>query len=363
MNDENYMYITVEMACSINGLIATENGNEDFLSNRNYQIMLEFLKEYDCLVWGNTTFKNVVSWGNNYIEDLKNITVVVFSKEENVSMYDNVIYCNSLEHFYDICSEKGLNKIFVSGGATTNTLFLKNNLVKNIIINYNPYVLNNGINLFQGDYFEQELELDKIVNEQDGIVQVWYNVKEKKQMAKEYFDLLDENGNKTGKIKLRSEVHRDGDWHKAVHIWIINDKGEILLQRRCATKDSNPNMLDISSAGHLSAGDDSLSGALRELKEELNIDIEDKELQFVKTLKRSSKYSDTFINNEFDDLYILKTNKKIEDMEFQKEEISEIFFIPYKQFKEMISNKQPDLLMHDDEFEILFNMFDKEFDK
>lgn len=182
-------------------------------------------------------------------------------------------------------------------------------------------------------------------------------------MEKEYFDLLDEDGNKIGKTKLRSEVHRDGDWHKAVHIWIINDKGEILLQRRCATKDSNPNMLDISSAGHLSAGDDSLSGALRELKEELNIDIEDKELQFIKTLKRSSKYSDTFINNEFDDLYILKTNKKIEDMEFQKEEISEIFFVSYKQFKEMISNKQADLLMHDDEFEILFNMFDKEFDK
>ena len=88
-------------------------------------------------------------------------------------------------------------------------------------------------------------------------------------MSKEYFDILDENGNKTGKTKLRSEVHRDGDWHKAVHIWIINDNGNILLQRRCATKDSNPNMLDISSAGHLTAGDDSLSGAIRELKEEL----------------------------------------------------------------------------------------------
>lgn len=65
------------------------------------------------------------------------------------------------------------------------------------------------------------------------------------KMVKEYFDLLDENGNKTGNIKLRSEVHRDGDWHKAVHIWIINDEGEILLQRRCATKESYPNMLDI----------------------------------------------------------------------------------------------------------------------
>lgn len=179
----------------------------------------------------------------------------------------------------------------------------------------------------------------------------------------ELIDILDENGNKTGKIKLRTEVHRDGDWHKAVHIWIINNKGDVLLQRRCATKDSNPNMLDISSAGHLSAGDDSLLGAIRKLKEELNLDVNKEDLQFIKTLKRSSKYTSTFINNEFDDLYILRTDKTINDMEFQEDEISEIFFVPYKKFKEMVINKQPDLLIHNEEFDILFNMFDSEFDK
>ena len=182
-------------------------------------------------------------------------------------------------------------------------------------------------------------------------------------MKKEFFDVLDENGNKTSKTKLRSEVHRDGDWHKAVHIWIINNNGDVLLQRRCATKDSNPNMLDISSAGHLSAGDDSLTGAIRELKEELNLDVNKEDLKLIKTLKRSSKYTETFINNEFDDLYILRTNKKLEDMKYQEEEISEIMFVPYKEFKKMVQNRQPDLLRHDDEFEILFNLFDNEFDK
>lgn len=177
----------------------------------------------------------------------------------------------------------------------------------------------------------------------------------------EYFDILDQNGKLTGEKKLRSDVHRDGDWHKAIHIWIINQNGEILLQRRCATKDSNPNMLDISCAGHLSSGDNSLDGALRELKEELNIDIQASELVYIKTLKRSSRYTTTFINNEFDDLYILRTTLKIDDMKFQKEEISEIFYVPYNKFKEMVKNKQADLLMHTEEFEILFNMFDKEF--
>lgn len=158
----------------------------------------------------------------------------------------------------------------------------------------------------------------------------------------------------------KGTFYRDGDWHKAVHIWIINDKGEILLQRRCETKDSNPNMLDISCAGHLTAGDDSLSGAIRELKEELNLDVEQEELQFIKTLKNSSKYTETFINNEFDDMYILRTTKGISDMKIQEEEVSEIFFVPYKKFKEMVNNKQPDLLMHTEEFGILFDMFDKE---
>ncbi len=174
-------------------------------------------------------------------------------------------------------------------------------------------------------------------------------------MSQEYFDLLDEYGNKIGKTKLRSEVHRDGDWHKGVHIWVINNNNDILLQRRCATKDSNPNMLDISSAGHLQVGDSSLDAAIRELKEELNLDVTKDELIFIKTIKNSLKYTETFINNEFDDVYILRTDKKIEDMKYQVEEISEIVYVPYATFKEMVNNRQPDLLIRNKDFEVLLN--------
>ena len=50
-------------------------------------------------------------------------------------------------------------------------------------------------------------------------------------------------------------------------------------------------------------------------------------------------------------------------MKYQEEEISEIFFVPYKEFKNMVKNRKEDLLRHEEEFEILFNLFDKEFDK
>ncbi len=173
------MEVTIEMAASINGLIATEEGSEDFLSDRNYQIMLDFLKEQDCLVYGNTTFKNVIFWGEDYINALKDITVIIFSKTKQTSNYKNVIYVDSIEEFKKVCKEKHLNKIFVSGGAHINTLFLENNLANRIIINYNPYLLTKGINLFEGKYLEKELQLEKVVKEEEGIIQIWYKVKEK----------------------------------------------------------------------------------------------------------------------------------------------------------------------------------------
>ncbi|XP_040956655.1 nudix hydrolase 3-like isoform X2 [Gossypium hirsutum] len=57
----------------------------------------------------------------------------------------------------------------------------------------------------------------------------------------------------------RGDVHRDGDYHKAVHIWIFTESTqELLLQKRTDCKDSWPRLWDISSAGHISAGDSSL---------------------------------------------------------------------------------------------------------
>lgn len=179
----------------------------------------------------------------------------------------------------------------------------------------------------------------------------------------EYFDVLDENGEKTGKIKLRDDVHKDGDWHRVAHIWIVNNDGEVLLQRRSKDIEVYPDIWDMSCAGHLSAGDDSIDGALRELKEEVGFDIDPKELQFVKTTKKSTIVRENYIDNEFEDLYILRTDKKIEDIKFPEDEISAVKFVPYKEFKKMVNENDSDLLRRDHEFKMLFDIFDEEFDK
>ncbi|KAF5186034.1 Nudix hydrolase [Thalictrum thalictroides] len=91
-------------------------------------------------------------------------------------------------------------------------------------------------------------------------------------VVEEHLDVLTKTGEKTGTSKPRGHVHRDGDYHRAVHVWIFSESTrELLLQRRADCKDSWPGLWDISSAGHISAGDSSLVTARRELDEELGV--------------------------------------------------------------------------------------------
>ncbi len=180
-----------------------------------------------------------------------------------------------------------------------------------------------------------------------------------KAMSEELFDVLDEKGNKTGITKPRSAVHRDGDWHKAVHIWIIRD-GEILLQRRAPQKDSYPNMLDVSCAGHLDAGEEATACAVRELKEELGLDANPSDFELIAQISTSTRPRPGFINNEFKDIFVLRTDKGPEDMTFQKEEVAEVVYVSLAKLKEMIDEHNPELLRHDDEFKILIDWLNRQ---
>jgi isopentenyldiphosphate isomerase len=79
----------------------------------------------------------------------------------------------------------------------------------------------------------------------------------------------------TGKVKERGRVHKDGDWHRSIHAWVVqrdaqrDDNVSVLLQRRSPYKDTHPNLLDVSCAGHVNAGDEIFDTTMRELQEEL----------------------------------------------------------------------------------------------
>ena len=53
----------------------------------------------------------------------------------------------------------------------------------------------------------------------------------------EHFDVLDEAGKPTGETMERSQVHKEGKWHRSFHLWIVEDKRYVLLQRRSKHKD------------------------------------------------------------------------------------------------------------------------------
>ena len=72
-------------------------------------------------------------------------------------------------------------------------------------------------------------------------------------------------------VKSRSEVHREGLRHRAIHVFVFNAAGEIFLQRRSMTKDTAPGKWVSSCSGHLDSGEEYDPAARRELGEEIGL--------------------------------------------------------------------------------------------
>lgn len=90
----------------------------------------------------------------------------------------------------------------------------------------------------------------------------------------ELLDIVDRNGIPTGEVVSREKAHAEGIRHRTSHVWVVRRREgqwQVLLQKRCRTKDSWPGCYDVSSAGHIGAGESYIPSALRELEEELGI--------------------------------------------------------------------------------------------
>jgi len=86
----------------------------------------------------------------------------------------------------------------------------------------------------------------------------------------EAFTVVDENDRVIGRAPRR-EVHGNNLRHRAVHIFLFNRTGELLLQKRSRWKDRHPELWDSSAAGHVAAGEEYDATAVRELREELGV--------------------------------------------------------------------------------------------
>lgn len=155
----------------------------------------------------------------------------------------------------------------------------------------------------------------------------------------EYLDIVDENNQLTGKTEERNIIHEKGIWHREVAVWIMNEKGEILLQKRAANKRQEPNKWGIC-AGHIEAGESVEDSMIREMEEELGIKVNMNQLEFLKIYKKQNDIPNNNIKNyNFQYMYFLKTNWNIEDYKIQLEELSEIKYVPFTEFEDIVKYK------------------------
>ena len=170
------MKTTLFMAVSANGFVARRDGDEDFLSHDGWEQMIDYIKIYGHLIWGRKTYEAVKSWGGDFMKDLVNVPIIIVSKSKKSYTENNVTVCQSPEDAIKIAKNRKYKKAFLSGGPSLNTSFVKLKLVDEIIINYNPTILSNGIKLFSESDFEIKMTLKKVNELSSSIVQLHYSV-------------------------------------------------------------------------------------------------------------------------------------------------------------------------------------------
>jgi len=169
-------------------------------------------------------------------------------------------------------------------------------------------------------------------------------------MENELLNIFDENMNHIGSA-TRQEVHKLGHWHETFHCWFIskdNEKDYIYFQKRSDSKKDYPNLLDITAAGHILANE-TIKDGVREVKEELGIDVSINELIPLGVIKYSVTQEE-FIDKELSNVFLYNSQKAFEDFILQTEEVSGIVRANFESFCEFWLGDRKDILI--DGFEL-----------
>lgn len=148
----------------------------------------------------------------------------------------------------------------------------------------------------------------------------------KAQDLTEPFDVVTSRGELTGVSKPRWLVHRDGDWHRAIHLWIFgrDELGEYLdFQRRGPEKDTWPGYLDATVAGHIRAGE-TMVDALRESDEEVGIQVGPDDVIAAGVRYSINDGIPGRIDHEIQDVLLLRRDRPLDDYRPNPDEVDAI---------------------------------------
>lgn len=147
--------------------------------------------------------------------------------------------------------------------------------------------------------------------------------------------LVVDSNNVPKEPKPRHEVHSNGYWHRTAHIWIINTHKEILCQKRSLLKDMNPGKWEPFFGGHMAPGEEYITNAKNELKEELGLQsFEENIHQF--TIFKNLR------GREFQGVHYLVWNGDIAELILEKDEVDQVKWIPLEVLYETIITEKDD---------------------
>ena len=144
--------------------------------------------------------------------------------------------------------------------------------------------------------------------------------------SEERFDLLSESGEPTGETKARAQVHRNGDWHRTFHLWIVKDGRYVLLQRRSTRKDVAGGKIDVTVGGHFRAGE-SLAQVVREAEEEIGLRVTPADLHYLGAHQSELVQGDV-TDREIVENYVLRCDQPLEHYYLDCAEVDVLYEAP-----------------------------------
>ncbi len=164
----------------------------------------------------------------------------------------------------------------------------------------------------------------------------------------ELIDILDADGNMTNTTAMKSEAHKNGWFHQTVHIWFYTSDGNILVQQRGKDKDVYPLLWDVSVAGHIGAGENIITSALREVQEEIGLTILPSDLEKIGIFKSVKKHSELLKDYEFHHTFITKLKLPFSALQKQVSEVEALKLESIKKFsKSVMDTSKYNYVPHD----------------
>jgi isopentenyldiphosphate isomerase len=165
----------------------------------------------------------------------------------------------------------------------------------------------------------------------------------------ELFDVVRADGTPTGEAKARAAVHRDGDWHRAVHVWVAGidaasgSRPFLLMQRRGSEKDTWPGRFDATVGGHLRAGEE-VADALRESEEEIGIAVDLADLRFLGNRIAVNESEPGIRDRELQSVYLLRDDRPLTAYRPSPYELAALVKLPLLPLLAFLSGETADLL-------------------